>query len=185
MIKIEIPNADYTVKLENYNEIPFDISGVYIFYDSEGIPLYVGQAMDLRRRIHAHYRGQSGNNTQRYAWAFYQCKVFIESDAASRNIYECYFINFLKPPLNKNINPHKYEGHNFLLDKAEPKNLHPAYCSFILDNGRQCLRRPHINGFCSLHGGNGISRQSYIDNAIDEYEKQVEMYHDIERGDAK
>lgn len=175
MIKIEIPNFDFFVRLDNVRDIPYNISGIYILYDKEGIPLYVGQAGCLRSRVHAHFTGHAGNNTQRHAWAFYECKAFIEIDSASKNVYECYFINFLKPPFN--IHGGVYRGQNFLMKKADISNLHPAYCQHVLNEGRQCSMRPNLNGVCHLHGGNGISRQSFIDRAIEEYEKIVEVVY--------
>lgn len=151
MIKITIPEFDFTVTVETLSTIPYGTPGVYMLYDNNNSLMYVGKASDLRGRILTHFRGIT--NTSHYVWSVHKCNAFIEEKATYRSIYELYLIDLFHPPLNNSSNAKMFKGKNVLMDKADPNNLHPAFCKYILKDGTQCSKTPRDNGFCYLHGG--------------------------------
>lgn len=151
MIKIEIPEFDYEVQVDSLSVIPYNTPGVYTLYDKNNSLMYVGKASDLRNRISGHFRGRT--NTGQYIWSIQKCKAFVEENSAHRGIYELFLIDKYQPPLNNQFNVKQYQGQNLLMRQASIENLHPAFCKFIIKEGRQCAKNPLSNGFCHLHGG--------------------------------
>ena len=50
------PSLPAGLSAEELEAIP-EAPGVYLFYDAEGAPLYVGNSVDLHARVHAHFAG--------------------------------------------------------------------------------------------------------------------------------
>lgn len=149
--------------------IPTGKSGIYIFFGWDEKPLYVGQALDLRVRVNSHFKGFT--NTAGFSDYFGKCSVFFEEDKLHRQIYEIYLINTLGCPLNINLNNRllKWElsrGPAILNDSSR--------CGFIKRDGQQCAQRPHSNGFCHYHGGNGVSRKKVVEDALEDFQRTAE-----------
>ncbi|MGE6756249.1 GIY-YIG nuclease family protein [Rossellomorea sp. NPDC071047] len=56
----------------NAKSIPH-CQGVYVFYDDDWNPLYVGVTNDLRRRIHSHLSNNSNTRAYTHLFAFVEC----------------------------------------------------------------------------------------------------------------
>ena len=71
------------------------IAGVYVFLAS-GVPMYIGQSDDVRRRVEEHNRDhpQLFSNSNEFGW-------IQAPDANQRLALERHLINLYKPPYNK------------------------------------------------------------------------------------
>lgn len=159
MIKIKVPEMDLIIKRGECNKIPDRKSGVYLLYSNEDGFIYVGQTKDLKTRIYAHFAGCT--NTSRFAEHFDYCEMFYEDDLMKREIYEYYLINTDQPILNTAKRNYNVPSNEII--KAQSK---PIRCKGIKKDGTKCRSYAHSNGFCYMHGGNGISYSSIREQAI-------------------
>ncbi|MED4903974.1 GIY-YIG nuclease family protein [Parageobacillus thermoglucosidasius] len=152
-----------TVTSDEVSKIPRR-KGVYVLFDEEKQPLYVGIAKDLRDRLYSHFKGYT--HISAYAHHFKSCSVIFEDDLLNRQIYELYLINTLKTPLNFLNNGWKRLklGVPYPPDQAK-KHL----CKFVKKDGTPCKNYAHSNGFCHVHGGNGISRAALMRQAKESF----------------
>lgn len=153
-----------SVTHEEIDKIPHS-SGIYVFFDKENHPLYVGQAKDLNTRIYLHFKG--GSNTSFFAHLFNQCKFFREDNQLNKDIYEMYLINTLKTPINLAKNYTKVNEKPTKL--PERKKSEKIMCNYIKPNNERCRLHAHSNGFCHYHGGNGITREKIIKDALENF----------------
>ncbi|WP_339306894.1 GIY-YIG nuclease family protein [Paenibacillus sp. FSL R5-0519] len=72
-------------------------SGIYVFYDVEEKPLYVGKSKDLNRRINEHL----GLSPYPFDNRAVTVKVYLEDDPTSVDIYESFMISKLEPEYNR------------------------------------------------------------------------------------
>lgn len=86
-----------------YENIPNKSSGIYIYYNKDKIPVYVGKAKDLRSR-HSQHMGNGGNNSpvekNRSNVVYYSFSIV--DDVLHRNVYEMLYIGKHKPDYNSN-----------------------------------------------------------------------------------
>ncbi|MGE6894575.1 GIY-YIG nuclease family protein [Priestia flexa] len=159
MINVEIPEFDLEVTQGEYKKITANKAGIYIMYDVDGNPMYVGQSIDLQLRVYSHFHGLT--NTAGYHYYFDTCKIFFEEDEINRDIYEIFLINTLKAPVNLKM---KHRRHFKLPEdlKVSPNTKKPQRCNHIKKDGKKCRQYAHTNGLCHMHGGNGVSRRSQI-----------------------
>ncbi|ARX70039.1 GIY-YIG nuclease family protein [Bacillus thuringiensis] len=94
MIKIEIPNLSLNVAVSEIYKVNSD-SGFYFMRDSSGEIVYIGEAVDLRKRLTKHMAGKS-SVTNRFYHVFHSVDVFY-CDKEDRKIYELYAINLYDP----------------------------------------------------------------------------------------
>lgn len=73
-------------------------SGVYVFFDNECTPLYVGKSSQLLKRLRDHLRGAT--HTAEFSKLFRKVRVYFESNPFYVEIYETYLINKLRPIFN-------------------------------------------------------------------------------------
>lgn len=95
MIKIEIPEMDRYLPFlrKNIHRLPEERAGLYWLYDKNNKLLYIGQSMDIRKRIQQHLSGYRGDH--------YDSAVCYYVDSPlDRELYETYMINTMQPPFN-------------------------------------------------------------------------------------
>lgn len=94
-ISITLPKeyVDFNLNKLNIKELP-ETSGVYIFYDSLNIPLYVGKSSNLRNRISVHVSTSPFYMFAKYI-RFYEVEELWQVD-----IVESYLIHKLLPEYN-------------------------------------------------------------------------------------
>jgi|SRR3954471_15973029 excinuclease UvrABC nuclease subunit len=118
MIKIEIPPPDIVITKSNmkgdkskppmcsvygfidYEKIPRNVPGIYMFYNQQGELLYCGQTKKgLRNRIKDHF--YSDNSAVSYHRdEIYKIAVNFVPDALERELYETFIINELRSKYN-------------------------------------------------------------------------------------
>lgn len=160
MIKITV-NYDLTITEKTVTRIE-KRSGIYVFFDKKNNPLYVGQAADVKTRVYSHFKGLT--NTSMHSHLFYKCKVFYEDDQLNKDIYELFLINTLKAPVNLSKSYRVKKPNSIKLPKKRNKR---TICNHIKKNGEQCKQHAHSNGYCHLHGGNGVTRKALYQNIKD------------------
>lgn len=163
MIQITI-SYDGTVNRENLDRTPHS-SGIYVFFDKENKPLYVGQASDLNSRINLHFSGKS--NTSFYSHLFFECRFFEEDNQLNKDIYEMYLINTLYTQINLAKNYTKVNEKPTKLPKR--KMSEKIMCNYIKPNNERCRLHAHSNGFCHYHGGDGITREKIMKAALENF----------------
>lgn len=94
-ISITLPKeyVDFNLNKLNIKELP-ETSGVYIFYDSLNIPLYVGKTSNLRNRVGGHVSTSPFYMFAKYI-RFYEVEELWQVD-----IVESYLIHKLLPEYN-------------------------------------------------------------------------------------
>jgi hypothetical protein len=165
MITITVPEFDQVLLKDEIHLIPENKSGIYFLYDLEGELIYIGQAADLKSRLFAHFNLLT--HTKPFAHLFVRCSMFQEGDQINKNIYELYLINKYKPFLNVRDKVSDRYSEAKKITRFSPK------CQYIHEDGRPCKRVAHVNGFCGSHGGNGITKKTYVEKAIREFEEQL------------
>lgn len=164
-LKYEI---DESFSVEEVRDKLRNRKGVYLFYDKNDTLLYVGITQNLRLRILEHIGGNT--NTKRYSHNFKKCSVIYEDDRLKRRVLEFYLINQLNPPLNDSLNTRKIPR------QKVPYIVKNQKCKGITKKGKKCNLVAHTNGYCYLHGGNGITlekiRKTAAERAVDEYINQ-------------
>lgn len=113
-IKIEIPQYDIFVSIDNFILIPSKISGIYVFLNECGELMYIGKAKRLRERIQQHLSGTDKNSDSIFHNFKYVACIYVDSEV-NREIYETYMINKLKPLLNVN------KVYTYTSEKYNPK----------------------------------------------------------------
>jgi excinuclease UvrABC nuclease subunit len=160
MIQITVPEFDYTLFHNEIHALPKK-PGVYILFNDQDKALYVGMTKNLQKRLPEHFSKVS--NIFKYRGQFHTVKAFIEEDSLSRRIYEMYLISHYKTELN-------IIGNDFKIPEDKATSTR---CKFIRNNDERCKKKAHTNGYCGLHGGNGISMGKLIQEAIVEYHRKV------------
>ncbi|PDY52174.1 GIY-YIG nuclease family protein [Bacillus toyonensis] len=94
MIKIEIPNCSLTVAVSEIDKVSSD-SGVYFMRDSNGKIVYIGESLNLKKRLTKHMAGKS-STTKRFYHVFHSIDV-LYCERKDRKIYELYAINLFNP----------------------------------------------------------------------------------------
>lgn len=163
MINIKIPKYDLSVSKDKLDQIPKK-SGVYFLFNKENELIYIGIAKDLNMRLYFHFHGKT--HTFLFIHIFHTCSMFFENDQTNRSIYELYLINDLKPPLNVKGNTEFKQ----IYCRKNSVYADGFKCRSIKNDGEPCKRAAHTNGYCSFHGGNGITKQVMVDKAVREFE---------------
>ncbi|EPF03475.1 MULTISPECIES: GIY-YIG nuclease family protein [Bacillus] len=94
MIKIEIPKCSLSIPVSAIHKVNLD-SGFYFMRDSSGEIVYIGEALNLSKRLTKHIAGKS-SVTKRFCHVFHSIDVFY-CDRKDRKIYEMYAINLYNP----------------------------------------------------------------------------------------
>lgn len=129
-------NYDKTLKVEDVQELNVTDSGIYFICSKQNV-LYIGQSSKLKARLRTHFKAKS--DLQAFVSDFDKVGLIFQADPHIRLAIEEYMINLLNPPLNLTIKKH-------------------LYCKAKKKDGSNCKAVSHENGFCYLHGGNGIKR---------------------------
>ncbi|HHZ5407439.1 TPA: GIY-YIG nuclease family protein [Bacillus cereus] len=110
MIKIDIPKSSLSIPVSEIHKVNSD-SGFYFIRDLSGKIVYIGESLNLRKRLTKHMAGKS-STTRRFHHVFHSVDVFY-CDRKDRKIYEMYAISLYNPIGN-------VEG-NELVSKVELK----------------------------------------------------------------
>jgi len=97
LIKIEIPKCSDRFAVSEVDKVKPD-PGFYYFRDANGTIVYIGEALNLRKRLRRHMSGTS-SVTGRFHQVFETVEIFY-CDKKDRKIYEVYAINKFSPPGN-------------------------------------------------------------------------------------
>ena len=82
-----------------YENIPKGGKGIYIYYDKNNDPIYIGKARDLRGRHSQHLNiGSTFTESQKESLVYYSYAIV--EDVCKRNVYEMLYIGKYKPGLN-------------------------------------------------------------------------------------
>lgn len=133
------------------NEISFlrkeKVAGVYVLFVKKE-PMYVGQSMNLSRRLYNHL------NKHNETTSFISDEIdeigiqFVKEPLTNEPSYlEMAYIFEYNPPLNTKRN-------KWFVEKALIRK-HKHRC-------KNCGRIAHQNGFCTFHGGNGITTTTLV-----------------------
>lgn len=87
-----------TIKENRYSKIPSK-GGIYVYYDRNKIPIYVGRTKNLRKRHSQHMKDGISSVNKNIKEIMYYSYSIIE-DISERNIYEMIYICTYKPKLN-------------------------------------------------------------------------------------
>jgi excinuclease ABC subunit C len=133
---------DIEARLTN---VPHD-PGVYIFKDEAGRPLYVGKALDLRKRLQQHFRGDSLG-----AWAetmrskVRDLETIVTRTETEALILEANLIKQHKPPYNIRLADDKSYPYLRLTNEPYPRLVLlrdlPPNAAVRLPGGRGAVRR--------------------------------------------
>ncbi|HFF3187536.1 TPA: GIY-YIG nuclease family protein [Bacillus cereus] len=94
MIKIDIPKSSLSIPVSEIHKVNLN-SGFYFMRDSSREIVYIGESLNLRKRLTKHMSGKS-STTKRFYHVFYSVDVFY-CDRKDRKIYELYAINLYNP----------------------------------------------------------------------------------------
>lgn len=94
LIKIDMPKCSLSIPVSEIHKVSLE-SGFYFMRDSSEKIVYIGEALDLRKRLIRHMAGKSGT-TKRFHHVFHSVDVFY-CDKKDRHIYEVYAINLYDP----------------------------------------------------------------------------------------
>ncbi|WP_203290214.1 nucleotide excision repair endonuclease [Metabacillus sp. cB07] len=117
MIKIDIPRSDVVLTrnpvkgqpveaplsseygFSDYNKIPRDKGGIFMFFNINDELLFVGKARKLRQRIKKHFEDQV-SPIKNHRDEVHEIAVCIVESPMEREIYETYLINELQAKYN-------------------------------------------------------------------------------------
>lgn len=94
-INISLPDTFRDVSKDNTRDSASIKSGVYVFYDSNSIALYVGKTSKFTRRMKEHAKSSPFFHMANYV------RVYELESEYEKDIIESYLINSLKPQYNK------------------------------------------------------------------------------------
>lgn len=95
-IKITLPDTYVEASpVDIKNKKEYDRSGIYVFYDEQGTPLYVGKTVSFKSRFSGHAKKSAFFRLADYVRLYYVSAEY------EKDIYETYLINELKPEYNR------------------------------------------------------------------------------------
>lgn len=157
---------DKSFCVEDLISVELESEGVYILMDDQKDVLYVGQARDLKGRLHQHIEGKS--NISDYYKEIKYISVIFEADENLRVLAEEYLISIFDYQTKNRI--------DFFRRRVQTRNKHYVdtfnifgRCQGISITGQQCKNKAHQNGYCWMHGGNRVTNQVLIEKAVEDY----------------
>lgn len=117
MIKIEMPTIDLEILKQigttlpgkspigslygfiDYEKIPRELPGIYMFYNEKDELLYCGKTNRLRKRIRWHFYNEK-SAISRHRNEVHKIKISFNDDPFEREIYETFIIHVLKSKYN-------------------------------------------------------------------------------------
>jgi excinuclease UvrABC nuclease subunit len=95
IININFPENYYDIPKDKLRENTHRPNGVYVFYDHNDIPLYVGKTVNFRRRMIEHAKSSPFYHMTGYV------RLYEMNNEYEKDVLESYLINDLKPQYNK------------------------------------------------------------------------------------
>lgn len=159
---------DFTLKpnevklLNDKNYIPIT-GGIYVLFIKRE-PMYIGRSDRLGKRIQSHLSGND-HKTNLISNEFDEVGIKFCDDQFERDCLEAFFIADYNPVLNI----HRQEI--YIAKYLERNQKHKCL-------KKECSLKPHGNGMCARHGGNGVPFKKALKNQIiEEYysDKQLKL----------
>ena len=99
---LKLPELDFSeiTPIYLFENIPRNSSGIYLLYDDNLELMYVGKAKYIKDRVSQHYFARGVNEDKINKHYSYYSYALVE-DPVDRDIYETWYINILKPKLNR------------------------------------------------------------------------------------
>lgn len=100
---IELKDINNMMVKNNRNRLTYDIpneGGIYIYYNKDKIPIYVGKARNLRSR---HSQHMNDSSCKSHKPLVDECRYYsysIVTDILKRNVYEMLYIGKYAPKIN-------------------------------------------------------------------------------------
>lgn len=92
---LELSGSYVKRDIENCNVI---IQGIYFIFNEKDKLMYIGKSNDIFKRMKDHYRGIGGEEGVCHNYHSFQYGIL--NDPVDRDIYETWYINKMKPPIN-------------------------------------------------------------------------------------
>lgn len=162
-IKIDF---DQIISVDELDSIQKE-SGIYVLMDIQKQTLYIGQSKNLTDRLVNHLSGKT--NIEKIHQTIKYVALAFEEDVTKRLVAENYLINKER---NFTSNVKNYFGSQIKLgEQAYPSLANKIFglCKTIKPNGEKCKNHAHSNGFCHLHGGNGVTSTKLIAQIVEDY----------------
>jgi excinuclease UvrABC nuclease subunit len=150
---------DVILKPNHYTLIQANnIIGVYVLFIKKE-PMYVGKSYSLRKRLASHFN-KSSEKTQNIIDEVDEIGICFANNREEVDFLETAFIHEFNPPLNGRRN--KLSIERMILRKYTNR------CNNINKCGAHCKKSAHTNGYCTIHGGDGITREMLAKKDVDE-----------------
>ncbi|MCU5058916.1 nucleotide excision repair endonuclease [Bacillus cereus] len=153
------------------NNIETHQSGVYLLSDKNDRVIYVGKAVDLRRRINAHFNGET--NTKDFCYLFEKVAYILEESSIKRSLLEMEMMLKYKPVFNKEVQDehpdlyHEYIQKNYNAYKRFDTIQESLHKSDEEQQKIEALKRDKLRkDLINMVGGKAVFYDviSYLDN---------------------
>ena len=160
-IKLEV-EMDFSIHKSEVNGLSKNKEGIYVLVDRKKNPLYIGETKCIKTRVNSHINGFS--NIRSYHKEIEFIQIIFESDFLKRKLIEAYLIGITPGILNVGK---RYDGKMQVVEKS--RDTFKDVRIFGDCQHLNCLRYANANGYCSKHGGNGISKEFIKNKAIEDF----------------
>ncbi|MEP9405829.1 GIY-YIG nuclease family protein [Peribacillus frigoritolerans] len=151
MISIDIPNPDIKdMYIWHYDELPKNLSGVYVIKSRDGREIYVGESKNIRKRIEQHMGAKDSaedsyikaklSKSYDYKKYFLTMDIY-ECDGIEREIYEIALINHFKTPFNITSNFHEKKPLKYAIEYEKLNEKKITYSAYE-ENARNSKAKP-------------------------------------------
>ncbi len=145
-------NIDYKFDIEveifDFKKVK-ESRGVYFIYDWENELCYVGRSRELQKRLYNHMTA-SESNLYQFRYLLKNVKVLYTNNDTDTAILERYFINNLRPYLNKHYFSHIEEiESDLLIEKANFYKKQWMYKLNSITNSNMYNRKDKIQRMCN------------------------------------
>lgn len=80
--------------------IKFTVPGIYRIYNSEKVLMYIGKSVNIFNRMYQHFNGSHCDEVLKHNYYYFDFSIL--NCPVDRDMYETYYINKMKPPINEN-----------------------------------------------------------------------------------
>lgn len=113
-IKITLPSAYVeATPVDIRNKKMYDRPGVYVFYDENGTPLYVGKTKSFKKRFAGHAK------TSEFFRVSAIVRLYYVNDEFEKDVYETFLIKELRPEFNRDKTYYTRLEYEDMLQKVE------------------------------------------------------------------
>jgi predicted GIY-YIG superfamily endonuclease len=113
-IKITLPTTYVeATPVDVKNKKVFDRPGVYVFYDENSTPLYVGKTKSFKKRFAGHAK------TSKFFRLSVLVRLYYVRDEFEKDVYETFLIKELKPEFNRDKSYYSRLEYEDMLQRVE------------------------------------------------------------------